>query len=189
MISELNWIDVIFLILLLGMIYKGVRLGVAGQIIPLLGTFVVLFLSIRYYKSSSEAFFGSMLQGWAKPVSFFIISSLVLFISKIIDKLFHFTAPEDMAVIERAAGIIIAAIRTAIICGVISLGLFLIPVKGVNSALKQDSQFASRLAEININIYCMIAEISDKKKKVEKEKLLSEFLNKRTETSNKTSGD
>jgi len=189
MISELNWLDIIFLILLLGMIYKGVRSGVAGQIIPLLGTFALLFLSIRYYKSSSEAVFGSMLQDWSKPVSFFVIGSLVLFIAKIIEKLFTFKPSEDMAVIERLGGIILAVLRTVIICGAVSLGLLLIPINGVNTAVTQDSKLAPYLANIDMNIYCAITGVINNNETNENPDILKYFSGKMPDLSSKTSGD
>ena len=188
-LRELIWVDLFFLILLLGMIYKGVRSGVAGQIVPLVGTFVLIFISIGYYKSSSEAFFGSMLQDWAKPVSFFLICSLVLFVFKIIDKLFNFKSSDDMAIIERIAGIAIAVVRTVILGGAVSLFLFLVPIEMINNAVKVESKAALRLATIDIDIYCVMSELVNKNIMSEKDIINREFIGTVPANITKNSGD
>jgi uncharacterized membrane protein required for colicin V production len=64
-LNQINWIDIFFLILLLGMVYKGLKTGVGGQVIALIGWFVLVFMSLKYYSVVSEALFGFLLQKWA----------------------------------------------------------------------------------------------------------------------------
>ena len=77
LIKDINWLDILFVILLLGMIYKGARTGVGGQLLSLAGWCLLLFTSITYYNIVSTAIFGFLLQKWAKPITFFAIALII----------------------------------------------------------------------------------------------------------------
>ena len=188
-LRELIWVDLSFIILLLGMIYKGVRSGVSGQIVPLIGTIVLTYISIGYYKSSAEAFFGSMLQNWAKPVSFILICFLVLFVFRIIDKLFNFKSSGEIAMIERLAGIAIAIARTIILCGAVTLFLLLVPIKTVNKTVKEESKVALMFAKLDIDIYCVMSKFVNKNSSCEKDIINREFIGTVPDNITKNSGD
>ena len=106
-LTDINWLDILFVILLLGMVYKGLRTGVGSQLLSLAGWFVLLFVSIGYYKVLSEAIFGSVLQKWAKPVSFFVISAGIFTVVKILERAFNVITSEEHAAIERVGGALV----------------------------------------------------------------------------------
>jgi uncharacterized membrane protein required for colicin V production len=167
-INELNWLDVFFIILLLGMVYKGARTGVAGQMIPLIGTLALVYAPVRFYRQFSEAMFGTMLQEWAKPVSFFIICILVMFITKIIDRLFSLIASDDMALIERIAGMLIAGFRSVVYLGVISYFLLLLPLPAVNTAVDESSGIALKSLRIDSSIFVLLSRIFEKEREFDR---------------------
>ena len=166
-INELNWVDVFFIILLLGMVYKGARTGVAGQMVPLAGTFALVYLPVRFYREFSEAMFGTMLQEWAKPVSFFIICILVMFVTRIIDRLFSLIASDDMALIERIAGMLIAGFRSVAYFGVICYLLLMLPSAAVNRAVDESSGVARKSLRMDSKIFLLLAGIFEKERELD----------------------
>ena len=175
-LNQINWIDIIFIILLLGMVYKGLKTGVGGQVIALIGWFVLVFLSIKYYSVASEALFGFLLQKWAKPLSFFVISAVIFTAIKLLERVFNIISGEDLAPIEKIMGAVVAVVRAAIFCGVIGILLLLIPIERIHTDAVQGSKSCMFFVKIDTQIYSLLANVSGNKEKTDKEEVLENIL-------------
>lgn len=168
-IKQVNWIDILYVILFLGMVYKGIRTGVGGQILSLIGWFMLTFLSIGYYDFLSRGLFGFLLQDWARPLSFFIISALIFIVIKFIERLFHVISGEEVAAIEKIGGALVAAIRASILFGIIGIFILLLPLDYAKEAATGGSKSCMFFVEFDAQIYSWMTNITgiDKKDKDE----------------------
>ena len=175
-LQEINWIDILFIILFVGIVYKGSRVGVGGQILPLVGWFVLVFAAIGYYQYVSEAVFGFSVQTWAKPISFLVISVLIFTIIKFLDRIFSVIHSEEVAVMEKIGGAIVAAIRAFIFFGLIGIFFLLTPIEYLHQAVLEDSRSCMYFVKADAQIYSWMSALMGEGKKKNKEQLLTEFL-------------
>ncbi|MFH1878579.1 MAG: CvpA family protein [Candidatus Omnitrophota bacterium] len=158
-LNEINWVDICFIIIASGMVYKGLRRGISSQIIPLIAGLAVIFLSLTYYKMVSEAFFGFMLQKWSKPFSLLLISMTIMAAAKLLEKLVNLALPEDASGIERIAGALIATFRAAMLFGMIGIFLLLVPVSSANNSAAGESRLCKRFIQLDVQLYRFMSEI------------------------------
>ncbi|MBD3379474.1 MAG: hypothetical protein GF408_03320, partial [Candidatus Omnitrophica bacterium] len=141
-INDINWLDILFLVLLLGMLYKGLRTGVGGQVISLIGLAALLFFSLHYYGFLSEGIFGFMLQKWAKPLTFFSVAAVIFTVTKVLERIFNITGGEEMAALERIGGAVVAFFRAVLLFGVIGILFMLIPLEYTRTSVTEHSRTA-----------------------------------------------
>jgi len=182
-LQSINWIDIVFVILLLGMVYKGTRTGVGGQILSLCGMFVLIFLSIRYYKIISEALFGFLLQDWARPVSFFVIAALVFVAVKFLERVFNVLNAEELASIEKIGGAIIAGCRALMLFGAIGILLLLIPINYIQESAAEGSWSCMFFVKADVRIYDWISKVSGLEKEDQTDEILTQILTKHSKES------
>lgn len=175
-LHNINWVDIVFVILLLGMVYKGARTGVGGQLLSLCGMFALIFLSIGYYKFISEAIFGSLLQDWAKPISFFAISALVFVAIKVLERVFSVLHAEELASIEKIGGALISLFRAIMLFGAIGILLLLIPVNYVQTSALEGSWSCMFFVKADVKIYSWIAKVSGLAKEDQTDEILTQLL-------------
>ena len=174
-LKEFNWLDIVYVILLLGMVYKGSRTGVGSQVLSLIGWFVLLFVSVGYYSFLSEAIFGFMLQKWAKPISFAAIAAFVFVIVKFLERIFHVMAGEELSTIEKVGGALVGGARACIFCGLIGILLLLVPVQYARDSVSVASKTGMFFVDVDARIYSWIAGAFGTAEK-NKDDLLNEFL-------------
>lgn len=175
-IQSINWLDIIFVILLLGMIYKGARTGVGGQIVSLVGWLCLTFVSISYYSFMSEALFGFLLQKWAKPVSFLGIVVVIFLIVKFIERIFNILHGEEMAAIEKVAGAIIAGLRACMLFGVIGILFLLVPIEYLNDTASGGSKICIHFVKMDVGIYTFIENLVNPPPEGQERDVLNEIL-------------
>ena len=176
LINSINWIDVVFVILFIGIVYKGSRTGVGGQIVPLIGIGAIIFCSIRYYKLLSTAVFGFMLQNWALPISFFGIAIIIFILVKILERVFGAMSDTDLSFIEKMGGAIFAAVRGVLLWGMIGLLLLLVPVNFVQKSVYDGSSLSMFCINIDARVYNLISEAVDRSNVRKKGEIFDEFL-------------
>jgi len=188
-LNNINWIDLAFIILLLGIVYKGLRSGVGGQMLSLAGWIVLVFVSIGFYDYISEAFFGFLLQKWAKPLSFFALSVGVLMVLKVLERIFIVMSSDEMAPIERLGGALVAAARACMFFGLIGILLLLVPVQAVRDQATKGSRSCMFFVELDARIYSAITEVTGYPAKVSwtevRDKILSVTSGKTSEEGEK----
>ena len=175
-IQDFNWLDILFLILLLGMIYKGSMTGVGGQVISLIGLFVLMFFSIGYYYFLSTAIFGFMLQTWARPASFFIISAVLFVIIKVLERVFNVISTEESSSIERIGGAIVASLRACLIFGLIGMQLLLVPVDYLRLAVMEGSKTCMFFVNLDAEIFSWMTGHFGIMEKRKKDDIVKSFL-------------
>ena len=175
-LNNFNWIDVVFVILLLGMLYKGAKVGVGGQVLSLAGGLFLVFAAVGYYAFLSEAIFGFMLQKWAKPLSFFIIGALIFIMTKLLERVFSIIAGEEVAVIERIGGVIVAGIRAVVLFGLLGMLFLLVPIDSVNAAASEGSETCMFFVNADAQIYSWMSGIAGGSGKKTKDEIVREFL-------------
>ena len=175
-LNNINWIDIIFVILLVGMIYKGAKTGVGGQVPSLVGYFVLIFAVISYYSLLSEALFGFLLQKWAKPASFFAIAAIIFVIVKLIERIFSVVGDGEVASIEKAGGALIACLRAFILFGLVGMMLLLVPLENVRSAVTDGSKSCMFFVEMDAGIYSWMTDFATFVEKKQKDEVINEFL-------------
>jgi len=150
--TGINWLDIIFLLILLGKIYKGSRSGVGGQLLSLIWWIALIFLSLQYYKFIAGKFLGFLMPQWSFPISFFAICFVLGFVIKLLERLFSIQGAENLAPIERIGGSSIAAVRCLLFFGVISIQLLLLPIPGLQNSV-QSSKTGLFFMNIDLGIY------------------------------------
>jgi uncharacterized membrane protein required for colicin V production len=176
-ITEVNWIDIIYVILFLGIVYKGTRTGVGGQLLSLAGWIVLLFVSIKYYSLVSEALFGFLLQSWAKPLSFLIIGVVGFVLIKFLERVFSVVAGSELSSFERIGGALVAVVRAFVFFGAIGIFLLLVPVDIARDSVIYGSKSGMFFVEFDAGIYSMITEVTgDADSKRSKDDVIKEIL-------------
>ena len=159
-ITDVNWIDIIYVILFLGIVYKGTRTGVGGQLLSLAGWIVLIFVSIRYYALVSEALFGFLLQSWAKPLSFLIMGVLVFVLIKFLERVFSVVTGSELSSFERIGGALVAAVRAFVFFGAIAIFMLLIPLEIARDSVIYGSKTSMFFVGFDAGIYSMISEVT-----------------------------
>lgn len=174
--QDINWVDILFVILLMGMGYKGSRIGVGGQILSLACWVVLVFVAVGYYSALSEAIFGFLLQKWAKPISFFVISIIMFICTKILEKVFNVEGGEEISPLERIGGTLVAALRAFMLFGIVSILLILTPLPNVRQLFTQGSKTSMFFVEMDVEIYSKIAKVIGITKEDKKEEMMVRII-------------
>jgi uncharacterized membrane protein required for colicin V production len=158
-LSEFNWIDILYIILLIGMVYRGAKTGVGGQLFSLAGWFVTLFISLKYYSFLSETISGFLMQRWGKPISFFLIAAIIFVAIKVFERVINIVNSEGAASIERMGGSLIASLRACILFGLIGILFLLTPVNFLRSSAIEGSKTCMFFVHMDVAIYSGITEL------------------------------
>jgi uncharacterized membrane protein required for colicin V production len=175
-IQNLNWLDIVFVILLLGMIYKGVRTGVGGQILSLVGWFLILFATLSYYNIVSKSLFGFLLQTWSRPASFLSIAVFVFICIRIVERVTNIKVEEGSASLEKIAGIVVASLRAILLFGLIAMLLLLMPVKYTRNTVLVKSKTAMFFIKADAKIYSLMTGYFGLSKKRTENEVMEDIL-------------
>lgn len=156
-LNGINWIDIVFIILFIGMGYKGSRAGVGSQMLTLAGWVIIVFVSIAYYGDMSRMVFGFLSQQWARPVSFFIIVAVLFTAIKLIERLFSVPETEGIAPIERIGGVLTSALKAFLLFGLVGIMLLLLPASAIDKAVNAKSKTCMFFVGVDVKMYDWIA--------------------------------
>lgn len=176
-LQETNWVDVVFVVVLVWMTYKGARTGVGGQIFSIIGNVALVFVTIAYYAFFPEAIFGFLLQKWTKPAAFFVIAMGVFLSTKALERVFNISGREDLAPVDRLCGAFMALLRGSMLCGVIGLLLLLVPIDTMRAAVTQESKSGMFFVNVDAQIYSWITELQPEDNRKKKDEVVNDFLN------------
>lgn len=153
-VSRVNWVDVLFLIIILRNIYVGSQRGFFAELFNILGMGIAILLSIHFY-SQIAAFFNKYLYiplNISNIISFlavaFLICLLFQFISAIVKKVVKVEVfPDFNKAINIFGGPIVGFCKGTAVSLFIFLVLLLVPISYVVSSAKDGSlsgQFFAR---------------------------------------------
>lgn len=131
-ITRINWVDVFILILLLRMGYVAFRDGLSREIFPLIGSVVLIVVSLQSYKSLgswlSQKFF-SMPLDMANLLAFLLLSAGIGLLFKLVKAVLdRIIKVEWHPIIERFGGIIAGVVRSFITAGIVLTIIVLMPL-------------------------------------------------------------
>jgi uncharacterized membrane protein required for colicin V production len=155
-LKQMNWVDVVFILLFVGMVYRGMMTGVGAQLLSFAGWIAVLYLSVRYFVFVSEAIFGFMLQGWAKPLSFLSIGIAGFVVLKFIERVFSVVLGSELSVLEKIGGAVVASLRAFTLFGMIGLFLLMTPVDYLWSSASETSKTCAHFVRFDAVVYRLI---------------------------------
>ena len=166
--SQINWVDIFVLILLIRATYVGLRCGLLGEIFKTLGIIAALFVSIRYHSNlaqflTQQVFFSKL----SLPVNQGISFACLLLAVMLIFKLGWFIAQSIMQLklkvagsVEKIGGVICGFIRGGIVASLILFALNLLPLDYLKKSINEDSWSGSRLIKVGPAIHHTIIKFS-----------------------------
>lgn len=157
--SGISWLDVSFSLILLVIIFKGYRLGVGSQIIPLIWCFLLIFATFGYFSALASRLPSLLTPEWARAFSFFVILAAMYLVIKVAGRALKIEKIEgNISIIEKTGGIFMAAVRAFLIFGVLGTQLLLLPVESLRSSVTEFSKTGALFVAIDLGIYRWIAE-------------------------------
>jgi len=169
--SQINWVDVFVLILLIRGAYVGLKHGFLSEILRILGIITALFVSIRYYSNlaqflTTQVFFSKLSLPVNRVISFVCLLLAVI----LMFKLGRFIAQSVMQLKVtgphgKTGGVICGFIRGGIIASLILFTLNLLPSDYLKKSISENSWSGSRLIKMGSVIYHAIIEFSPGEKK------------------------
>lgn len=175
-IRELNWVDFLFVILLLGILYEGLRWGASGQLLSLIGWVCMLFASVTYYVPFSEVILGNKLQKWSLPIAFFLLAGGVFGLVMVLENSLKLKKDVELSFSQRLGGAFVAAVKSVIILGVVAFFLLLTPVDSIKKAVREQSKTAMFFVETDAEVYSWMTGQFNLTSKKAKDEVVNEFL-------------
>ncbi len=175
-LKNISWVDILFLILLLEMIYKGSRVGIGSQLISFTSLVITLFVCITYYGATANEYFGTWLDTAAKAVAFFVIAFSIFIVSKVVDRMISIRGAGELATLERVVGAGAAVLRAFLLFGLISIQLLLLPAESVRNLVVNKTKSCVYFVEFDTKIYLMMSKILRRPPEKEKKELINAYL-------------
>ncbi|MBU1007350.1 MAG: CvpA family protein [Candidatus Omnitrophica bacterium] len=151
-----NWVDIVFLTLLIRICYVAFKKGFLPEFFRSMGLLSALVVSVSSYALVSEFLSGKTKWAGAKPdvVSFLFIFIVVLFIFKIISILVRvFLGGENISLFSRLAGIALGFGRGLLIISLIYNMLLGSPFKYLSKSAKDRSLSGKYISDIAFLVY------------------------------------
>jgi len=153
LLKQINWVDALFIVIFLGTVLRGAKTGVGSQLLALAGWVAIMYVSVRYHPLVSEAIFGFMLQGWAKPLSFFAVAAAGFVVQKLVERIFSAVLASELSIFEKLGGAVVAGVKAVVLCGMIVFFLLLVPVDYMVESVMEGSKSSLRLLEVDAVLY------------------------------------
>jgi len=166
----------IYLAIFCGMIYNGSHTGIGKQVISLIWWIVLIFISLHFYSTMASKVFAFMVQYWAKPLAFFILVCVLSFAIRLFNIIFNIGETVEMAPIERIGGAVVAALRSFLLFGVLSIMILLLPFRSYSDSVSKGSFSAMHFVNLDTAIYVWLTRTLDFVEDKEKESVVEEFL-------------
>jgi membrane protein required for colicin V production len=151
---SINWLDIVFLVILLVTFILGIIKGLIRQIIGILAVIIGLILAVYNY-SYAATFYARFVSNRtvAQLLGFFTIFIVVLCIGWLVAFLLSKMMKGPLKFLNHVFGGALGLLKGILICGVVVLALLVFPVK--KEALKE-SQVAPYCLKIAEGLYYLI---------------------------------
>ncbi len=118
--ARLNWIDVVFIVLILRVIYIARRQGIVVETFKLVGTFTASIVALHYYTQLST--FLRLPNDFGFWVCYVALVTFMIFCFKVIrDGFFVLFHMEANTMLDRWGGTIIGIIRALLVCSLVAM--------------------------------------------------------------------
>ena len=159
----MNWLDVVWLIVIVFFLIRGAMKGLFREIFGLLGVFVGLLVALNY---SGEV--GNIIGGEitilspqvAKGISFAIIFVGIALIGELIGQIFRgMSKYSTVKGIDRGGGLILGGLEGGVVCSVVLIVLSISPLAENADRWKKNSTISLYLIRIGPFVYDSIVSI------------------------------
>jgi len=159
----MNWLDVVWLIIIVFFLVRGAMKGLFREIFGLLGVFVGLIVAVNYSQEVGNIIRGEITRlspQIAKGISFAIIFVGIALIGGLIGLVFHgMSRHAPVKGIDRGGGLILGLLEGGAVCSVILIFLTISPLAENADRWKKDSTISPYLMKIGPFVYDSIASI------------------------------
>ncbi len=159
----MNWLDLVWLIIIIFFLIRGAMKGLFREIFGLLGVFVGLIVAVNYSQEVGNIIRGeitSLSPQVAKGISFAIIFVGIALIGGLIGLVFHgMSGYAPVKAIDRGGGLILGLLEGGVVCSVILIFLTISPLAENADRWKKDSTISPYLMKIGSFVYDSIASI------------------------------
>ncbi|TEU03510.1 CvpA family protein [Candidatus Aerophobetes bacterium] len=159
----MNWLDVVWLIVIVFFLVRGAMKGFFREIFGLLGVFVGLIVAVNYSQGVGNIIRGEITRlspQIAKGISFAIIFVGIALIGGLIGLVFHgMLRSSPVKGIDRGGGLILGLLEGGVVCSVILIFLTISPLAENADRWKKDSTISPYLMKIGPFVYDSIASI------------------------------
>ncbi len=159
----MNWLDVVWLIVIAFFLVRGAMKGFFREIFGLLGVFVGLIVAVNYSQGVGNIIRGEITRlspQIAKGISFAIIFVGIALIGGLIGLVFHgMSRSSPVKGIDRGGGLILGLLEGGAVCSVILIFLTISPLAENADRWKKDSTISPYLMKMGPFVYDSIASI------------------------------
>jgi hypothetical protein len=157
-LANVNWLDIVFCVMYLGLVYKGIRSGAGSQFLSIIVVILLNFCSLEFYSKMASKIFGFLSPDWARALSFFVITAAFFGLLFLVKSGFQKGAQEASSPTDKFGGFMLATIKAGLIFGVVSVQLLLIPADFLRDSVTKGSKTAMFFVRTNAGIYSWITE-------------------------------
>ncbi len=154
---QINWVDLLSLILLLRMSYVGFARGLSNEMIPLIATYIALVVAIHFYdKVGGLLSFYTPLSGQlSRLIIFILISVIILLIFRLFTDIVvgRVVSVQVATVYDSVCGVVVGAIRGVLVVCIVVSALELTSVKYLRDSVKSKSFSGKKFLEIRSKVY------------------------------------
>lgn len=155
-LKQLNWVDVVVIILLIRSSYVGVKSGLTSEVFKTLGIITAIVFSYHFYSIIADflSTYTLIPANYSGAISFVTITFfciLIFALFRII--IFKVLKMQFVMKLEMIGGGILGLVRGILVCGLIFMALTLIPVKYLNESINQGSLSAPSILNITGKAY------------------------------------
>lgn len=161
--AQVNWIDVIALLLVIRLGYMGLRLGVVAELTKLFGVLVGLFVGLRWSLDATAwvVAHSFLNEAWAGVM---ILAGLVVgsYLAVVIAlRLLQKAATLHVApMLDKAGGLIVATVRAALIASLAAVAVAQLPSPYLRTSLEERSWSGRYLSRLAPMVYAAAAAVT-----------------------------
>lgn len=174
---KFNWVDVIFVTLLIRICYVGYKRGFLPELLSFFGLIFALVLTANNYPHLSDLL-SKWIKGESSPkiISIALLFLGTLLIFKILSKvIFFLIKSENPPTLNRTVGLILGIGRALLFSSMLLIAAILSPLEYLHKSIKEKSFFSLYILKIAPITYRFAAKFYPS---VESENPLIDFLNK-----------
>ena len=159
----MNWLDVVWLIVIVFFLIRGATKGLFREIFGLLGVFVGLIVAVNYGEEVGNIIRREIITlspQISRGISFAIIFMGIALIGGLIGLVFHrMSRDAPVKGIDRGGGLILGLLEGGVVCSVILIFLTISPLAEKADRWKKNSTASPYLMKIGPFVYDSIASI------------------------------
>lgn len=146
-IKNINWVDIIIILILVRIVYIGVQTGVVIELFKLLGVLVTSFLTLQYFTTLAH-FFHQITKApepWMIPLAFLLLWGVLFFACKLLrDAIFLVFTIEAQSLVDKWGGALLSIVRFFLVASMTLFAFFLTGEKYIQS--KVATSFSKKYA-------------------------------------------